>query len=150
MFHSALLVQRSGTDDGAYKIGQVETPALGDYRTKNRMTFSSTPGIFGVSGSIHTSTLEMEVALEVYQMNLGTFHGYANQPFKIELDLSMVKGSIDLRVNGLDELWLDIDARVFQVAENGPGRFIEYKKAYIVQEMPGIRCAPWLSPGSDV
>jgi hypothetical protein len=94
-------------------------------------------------------TLEIEVTLEVYGMNLGIVHGYAGQPFKIAVDLSMVKGEIALRLTGFDELWLDIDTKVFQVAENGSGKFIEYRKAHLILEMPGIRCAPWLSPGSD-
>lgn len=102
-----------------------------------------------MSGSINTATLEMEVILEVYEMNLGILHGYANRPFKVDLDLSMVKGSIGLRLTGLDELLLDIDTKVFQVAEDGTGKFIEYRKAHFIQEIPGVRCAPWLSPGSD-
>lgn len=102
-----------------------------------------------VSGSIHMETLEMEVTLEVFEMNLGTLHGYAGQPLKIALDLSIVKGGIELRLTGFDELWLDIDTKVFQVAEDGSGQFIEYRKAHLILEMPGIRCAPWLSPGSE-
>jgi hypothetical protein len=102
-----------------------------------------------VSGSIHMETMEMEVTLEVYGMNLGIFHGYAGQPFKIALDLSMVKGGIELRLTGFEELWLDIDTKVFQVAEDGPGQFIEYRKSHLILGMPGIRCAPWLSSGSD-
>jgi hypothetical protein len=91
----------------------------------------------------------MDVVLEVYGMNLGSLHGYANRPFKIDLDLSMVKGSVGLRLTGLDELLLDIDTKVFQVADDGSGKFIEYKKAHFIQDIPDVRCAPWLSPSSD-
>ncbi|OGE56810.1 hypothetical protein PENARI_c002G00430 [Penicillium arizonense] len=104
MFHSVLLVRQSRTSHGAYKIGQVANPTLSDYERKDRMPFSSTAGIFAVSGSIHMETMEMEVTLEVYGMNLGIFHGYAGQPFKIALDLSMVKGGIELRLTGFEEL----------------------------------------------
>lgn len=103
-----------------------------------------------MSGSIHTATLEMEVALEVYKMSLGIFHGYPNQGFKIDLDLNMVKGRIEIRLTGFDELWLDIDTKIFQVAENGSGQFIEYRKAHLIQEMPGIRCTPWVSDGVNI
>jgi hypothetical protein len=103
-----------------------------------------------VSGSIHMVTLEVEFSLEVYEMNLGIFHGYANKPFKIGVDLSMVKGGIELRLTGFDELWLDIDTKVFQVAEDGSGQFIEYRKAQLIQEMPAIRCLPWPSSGSGL
>ncbi|KAJ5131980.1 hypothetical protein N7448_006138 [Penicillium atrosanguineum] len=147
MFHS---VQQSRTSHGVYKIGQIANPTLSDYKRKDRMPFSSTAGIFTVSGSIHVETLEMEVTLEVYEMNLGILHGYAGQPFKIALDLSMVKGDIELRLTGFDELWLDIDTKVFQAAEDGSGQFVEYRKAHLILEMPGIKCAPWLSPGSDL
>lgn len=99
-----------------------------------------------MSGSIHLETLEMEVALEVYKMNLGVLHGYPHQGFKIDLNLNMVKGSIELRLTGFDELWLDIDAKVFQVAEDGSGQFIEYRKAHFIQKMPGVTCAPWVAP----
>jgi hypothetical protein len=103
-----------------------------------------------VSGAIHRVNLEVEFSLEVYGMNLGIFHGCANKPFKIGVDLSMVKGGIELRLSGFDELWLDIDTKVFQVAEDGSGQFIEYRKAQIIQEMPAIRCSPWPSSGSGL
>ncbi|CAG8131423.1 unnamed protein product [Penicillium nalgiovense] len=147
MFYS---VQRSGTEHGAYKIGQVENSTLCGYKSKDRMPFSLDAGIFAVSGSIHTATLEMEVALEVYKMSMGIFHGYPNQGFKIDLDLNMVKGRIEIRLTGFDELWLDIDTKIFQVAENGSGQFIEYRKAHLIQEMPGIRCTPWVSDGVNI
>lgn len=91
----------------------------------------------------------MEVTLEVYKMNLGIFHGYPNraipnQAFKINLDLSMVEGSVELRLTEFDELWLDINTKIFQVAENGPGKFIGYRTAHFIRELPpGIQCAPW-------
>ena len=95
-------------------------------------------------------TLEMEVTLGVYEMNLGLLHGYAGQPFNIALDLSMVKGDIEIRMSGFDELWLDINTQVFQMTEDGTGQFVPYKKAHRILEMPGIRCAPWLSPGANL
>lgn len=90
-------------------------------------------------------TLEMEFTLEVYGMSLGIFHGVPNQALKIHLNLRMVKGSVELRLNAFDELWLEIDTENFQVAENGPGKFIGYKKTHFIRNMPGIRCAPWVS-----
>ena len=163
-------MQRSGTENGAYKIGQVENSTTCGYKSKDRMPFSLDAGIFAVSnradlasnayadlvvseqvsGSIHTETLEMEVALEVYKMSLGILHGYPNQDLKVDLDLSMVKGRVEIRLTAFDELWLDIDAKVFQVAEHGSGQFIEYKKAHLIQEMPGIRCKPWVSDGVNI
>jgi hypothetical protein len=92
----------------------------------------------------------MEVTLEVYKMDMGIMYGYANHGVKIDLDLSMVKGSIELRLTGFDELWLYIDTKVFQVAEQGLGEFIEYKKAHCIQELPGIKCAPWTSAGVNL
>jgi hypothetical protein len=103
-----------------------------------------------VSGSIHTETLEMEVTLEVYKMSLGILHGYPNQDFKVDLDLNMVKGRIEIRLTAFDELWLDIDTKVFQVAEHGSGKFIQYRKAHLIQEMPGVRCKPWVSNGVNI
>lgn len=98
-----------------------------------------------VCGSINTETLETELTLEVYGMNLGSFQGVPNQAFQINLNLSMVKGSVELRLNAFDELWLDIDTEIFQVAESGPGKFIGYKEARVIRDMPRIRCAPWVS-----
>lgn len=92
----------------------------------------------------------MEVSLEVYKMNLGIFHGDAIHGLKIDLDLNVVKGSIELRLTGFDELLVDIDTKVFQVNEHGPGKFIEYKQSRRVQEVPGLRCAPWTSAGSGL
>ncbi|KAJ5787333.1 hypothetical protein N7457_002323 [Penicillium paradoxum] len=147
MFHN---VQRSETEHGVYKIDQVENSTLCGYRSKDRMPFALAAGIFAVSGSLHTTTQEIEVTLEVYKMNLGTLHGYANRGLKIDLDLNMVEGSIELRLTAFDELWLHIDTKVFQVTEDGSGEFIEYKKAHRIQEIPGITCAPWVSAGVNL
>lgn len=103
-----------------------------------------------VSGSLHTTTLEMEATLAVYKMDMGILYGYANHGIKVDIDLNMVKGRIELRLTGLDELWLHIDTKVLQVAEQGLGEFIEYKKAHLIQELPGIRCAPWVSDGVNL
>ncbi|CAG8942675.1 unnamed protein product [Penicillium salamii] len=150
MFHNALLVQRSATEHGVYKINQVENPALCGNKSKDRMPFSLTTGIFTVSGSLHTTTLEMEATLAVYKMDMGTLYGYANHGVKVDIDLNMVKGHIELRLTSLDELWLHIDTKVLQVTEQGLGEFIEYKKAHLIQELPGIRCAPWVSDGVNL
>lgn len=98
-----------------------------------------------VSGSINTQTHETELNLGVYGMSLGIFHGVPGQSFKINIDLSMVKGTIELRMNGFDELWLDINTQNFQVAPEGPGKFIQCKKAHFIRNMPDLRCAPWVS-----
>jgi hypothetical protein len=46
-------VQRTETDDGVYKIGQIENPTVCGYRGKTRMPFSSSAGIFAVSEYFH-------------------------------------------------------------------------------------------------
>ncbi|CAG7944673.1 unnamed protein product [Penicillium salamii] len=147
--NEALLVRQSRNSHG-YNISQVVNPTLSGYRRNDRLPFTAKAGIFTVSGSIHRETLEMEVTLEVYDMTLGVLQGHAGQPFYIDLDLSMVKGKIALRMSGFDEIWLDADTKVFQPAEDGAGQFIEYRKSHRVLEIPGIRCAPWLSPGANL
>ncbi len=98
-----------------------------------------------VFGSINRETLETELTLEVYGISMGIFHGVPNQAFKINLDPSMVKGSVELRLNGFDEVWLDIDTKNFQVVVNGPGKFTGYGETHLIRNMPGIRCVPWVS-----
>lgn len=78
-------------------------------------------------------------------MSLGIFHGVPGQAFKISIDLSMVKGTVELKMNGFDELWLDISTQNFRVAADGPGEFIQCKKNHFIRNMPDIRCAPWVS-----
>jgi hypothetical protein len=48
----ALLVQRSRTNHGDYNIDQVVNPTLSVYKSKDRIPFSSTAGIFAVSNRI--------------------------------------------------------------------------------------------------
>jgi hypothetical protein len=81
-----------------------------------------------MSGSINAQTFETQLALEAHGMTLGIIHGVPNQGFKINLNLNIVKGTIELKLNGIDRLYLDIDTKTFQVAENVPGNFIGHKK----------------------
>lgn len=48
----------------------------------------------------------MEVG--IVGVNLGLFYGNANRGFRINIDLELFKGTIDLDLTPFDEIWLHI------------------------------------------
>ncbi|KAF7715816.1 Uncharacterized protein PECH_005986 [Penicillium ucsense] len=144
MTSSALFVKISTEEAGSYAVNQVENTQVLDPKNKNWQAFDASVGPFSMSGHHHTGGFESEVSQDVFQMNMGTFYGNPYEGLKIDLNLSMVKGRVELRLNNLDRLWLDIDACVFQVAENGPGEFVAYRKTRLILTLPWIRCEPWV------
>jgi hypothetical protein len=103
-----------------------------------------------VSGSANTQTLETDLELEIYGMNLGVFQGIPNRQFKINLDMSLVKGSVELKLNNFDEFRLDIDIEALQLTEEGLGGLIRCRKSHIIQTMPTVRCEPWIPTGVNL
>jgi hypothetical protein len=97
-----------------------------------------------VSGSLNIQTLETDLELTIYGMNLGIFQGRLDRLLKINLDMSLVKGSVELKLTEFDELRLDIDIKALQINEEGSGGFINCKQSHVIQMIPTVRCEPWL------
>lgn len=49
------------------------------------------------------------MAVDIVGVNLGLFLGNANRGFRININLELFKGSIELDVNPFDEIWLHIN-----------------------------------------
>lgn len=52
--------------------------------------------------------LEATIVVDIVGVNLGLFDGNANRGFRINIDLELFKGTIDLDLNPFDEIWLHI------------------------------------------
>ncbi|KAJ5660994.1 uncharacterized protein N7484_000366 [Penicillium longicatenatum] len=154
MFHPAVLVQKSMTEHGSYRVAQLEnsevTSPLSGSKNKSRVYFDTSVDIFRVFGSTDTQNHDTELELEVYGMSLGLFRGTPNRMFKINLDLKLVKGTIDFRINGFDELWLDIDTKILQVTEKGPGEWTGCRKAHLITCLPALQCDAWLAVDAHI
>jgi hypothetical protein len=161
------------TEHGSYRVAQLEnnevTSPLSGSKNKSRMYFDTSVDIFRVKtivsrlgehcltqvsgqvfGSTDTQNHDTELELEVYGMSLGLFRGTPNRMFKINLDLKLVKGTIDFRINGFDELWLDIHTKILQVTEKGPGEWTECRKAHLITCLPALQCDAWLAVDAHI
>ena len=141
MYHSALVVHKSEQAFGSYTIKQLPSDDVFVTRRLSgttRLPLHTTVGAFTVSGSIDTVSLEATVAVDISGINLGLFYGKPSSEFRIDIELGVFKGSVEIELNAFDEIWLHI-----RPAGNSSKYTAEGSTTHLAN-LPSLSCAPWV------
>ncbi|KAL3490297.1 hypothetical protein BJX62DRAFT_238276 [Aspergillus germanicus] len=147
MYHAALVILKTRQEDGSYRVQQVENKrclSISSFSQKrDRQPISVTINdAFHLSGSIDPITSETVLGIEICGIDLGVFHGMANQEMQIDLHLQALKGKITVELNAFDELWVHVDT--VTCGKNERMSKFNCKRSEQLQRFAGVMCEPWV------
>ncbi|KAL3487498.1 hypothetical protein BJX62DRAFT_240988 [Aspergillus germanicus] len=107
-----VVILKTRNDDGTYSVQQIENrrSLLSFSEKRDRHPINVTINdVFHINGSIDPITSETILGIDISGIDLGVFHGLANQTMKIDLQLQALNGKIIVELNAFDELWVHVD-----------------------------------------
>lgn len=78
------------------------------------------------------------MAMDISGINLGLFYGKPSSGFRVDIELEIFKGSVEVELNAFDEVWLHI-----RPAEETSKDTAEGSTTHLAN-LPSLACAPWV------
>lgn len=78
------------------------------------------------------------MAVNISGISLGLFYGRPSGGFRVDIELEIFKGSVEVELDAFDEVWLHI-----RPAGNSSKHTAEGSTTHLAN-LPSLACAPWV------